>query len=397
MKEELQAAMRLKDAEIAELRIAHEKERASIEEQKKLMEIELQKRVDTAKIEMWTKAQQAAAEKFDMKLKDLEAQNQEKQQALEKMQQFELELRKEKRELEEKTKQAEIELVRKLDAERKVMELQMQEEQRRKEELVRKSLEEEVQRKLMEKDQQVLQMKRTIDDLQRKVEQGSMQLQGDAQEENLKAQLATTFLMDRIEDVPTGIRGADLVQYVHTPAGQEVGVMLWESKNAKVWNREWLKKLKDDQAHIRADMAILATTVLPEGIKGFGHLDGVWVVEYPYAIAIAGLVRNTLLEIARTKSSLEGRDEKVRMLYEYLSGNQFRSRVENIVSAFTSMKEDLEAEKRALTKHWARREKQIERVVANTSGMYGDLEGLMGMSLPKVAHLELDFPGDDVV
>ena len=380
----------LSDALTSELRASMQKEH---EDHMKQKEQEYTKKIDEEKIKMWAKAQEVAKEREDARIKDLTEQSKEKEAKLLLMQEQELLLRREKRQLEEKAKDQEIEMIRKLDEEKKKMEEKLGLEQKLKEDAMRKLIEEESMRKMMEKDQEMLQLKKTIDELKRKSEQGSMQLQGDAQEENIKQSLITTFPEDVIADVATGVRGADLIQTVHGALSYPAGMILWESKNTKAWNKEWVKKLRDDAVEIGADVCVIVTNVLPEGISLFGQVEGVWVVEIGSVLPVASLLRQTLIEIGRTKRGLEGRDEKVRLLYEYLSGNQFKGRVENIVSSFKTMKEDLESEKRAFMKHWARREKQIERVITNTTGMYGDLEGLMGTSLAPIEYLSLDFGG----
>lgn len=338
------------------------------------------KRLTDEKTKMWVIAQQKAKEKADTELKDLHEQAAERAKQLEEAQKNELELRKQAREMEAKTKNMQLDMERKMDEERKVIT-----------DKIHKDVEEQQKRKDMEAEQKMEQMRKTIEELRRKSEQGSMQLQGDAQEANLKATLEAAFPMDSVADVPTGIRGGDLVQTVRSEFGQDAGVILWESKNTKNWNAEWLKKLKGDQLLVKADICIIATTVLPEGIKNFGCIDGVWVVDYTCSIAFAASIRFHLAEMARMQRSLVGRDEKMEHLYAYLSGSQFKSRVENIVSAFRSMKDDLEAEKRAFMRLWSKREREIERVITNTTGMYGDLQGIIGASLPTIAHLELEF------
>lgn len=340
-----------------------------------------EKRLLEEKKTLWVTAQQKANEKAETELRDLKEQALEKEKKLMEAQKHELELRKQARDLEERAKSMQLEMERRLDEERKILGRKMQEE-----------AEQQFARKMMEKDQQMEQLKKTIDDLKRKTDQGSMQLQGDAQEENLKASLEAAFPMDSVADVPTGIKGGDLIQTVRSTYGEDAGVILWESKNTKNWNAQWLKKLKGDQLLAKADVCIIATTVLPEGMSGFGHLDGVWVVDIRYAVAFAMNIRYHLVEMARAQRSLVGRDEKMELLYQYLSGTQFKSRVENIVSAFRSMKEDLDKEKRAFERIWSKREKEIERVISNTTGMYGDMQGIIGASLPTIAYLELDEP-----
>jgi len=343
-----------------------------------------EKRLLEEKKTLWVTAQQKANEKAETELRDLKEQALEKEKKLMEAQKHELELRKQARELEEKSKNMQLEMERKLDEERKLISQKMQAD-----------VEQQFARKMMEKDQQMEQLKKTIDDLKRKTDQGSMQLQGDAQEANLKASLEAAFPMDVVTDVPTGIKGGDLIQTVRSSFGEDAGVILWESKNTKNWNAEWLKKLKGDQLLAKADICIIASTVLPEGMKGFGHVDGVWIVDVTYAVAFAVNIRYHLVEMARAQRSLVGRDEKMEMLYQYLSGNQFKSRVENIVSAFRSMKEDLEKEKRAFERMWSKRDKEIERVISNTTGMYGDMQGIIGASLPSIPYLELEEPDLD--
>jgi len=242
---------------------------------------------------------------------------------------------------------------------------------------------------MAEKDKQLDQLRRSLEDAKRKSEQGSMQIQGDVQEEDLKLMLRSHFPVDMIEDVPTGIRGADLVQTVNTSFGNKAGVILWESKNTKAWSAEWIKKLKDDQALAKADVCILISQVLPEGVKDFALQGGVWVCSYEMAFSVASFLRVHLTQLSQVKQSLIGKDEKMELLYTYLSGSEFRNRVETIVGAFTSMQSDLETEKRAMQRIWKKREKEIERVVMSTSGMYGDLQGIVGASLPTIRALEL--------
>ena len=232
-------------------------------------------------------------------------------------------------------------------------------------------------------------MKKSLDEAQRRAEQGSMQIQGDVKENDLRDMLSREFLADIIEDVPTGIRGADIIQTVRNNLGQKSGIIIWEAKNTKVWTEGWIQKLKDDQANLGADISILVTKTLPEGVEQHEFRNGVWVVGYSFALSLVKLLRFHILEVNMMKTGLEGKDEKMNMLYEYLSSPQFKNKIENIVDAFASMKSDLDAEKRAFQKHWSKREKQLERVMMNTSGFYGDLQGITGNAIQTVDALEL--------
>lgn len=373
----------------------------ALENQKKITEIENQKKqlleaekniheqvakkVEAEKKQLWaiaqTKAAEKVEEKYSLEMKDLKAQAAEQKKRLEAAQTQELELRKKTRELEEKEKNMALELERQLDEARKKISLQAKEE-----------LSEEFRKKLSERDQREEQMRKQIEELKRRSEQGSMQLQGDAQENDLKRLLCDNFPFDIIEDVPTGIRGADLIQTVRNEYGRPSGIILWESKNTKNWVNDWTKKLKDDQAETKAHLAVIATTAMPDDIQVFGMKDGVWVVEYKFAIALVQSLRFHLIALNKVENSLEGRDEKMQFLYQYLSGPQFKNRIENIVSAFSSMKDSLDKEKRAMNRIWQNREKELERVIHNTSGLYGDMQGMI--AIPTIPALEL--PGDDL-
>jgi hypothetical protein len=62
-----------------------------------------------------------------------------------------------------------------------------------------------------------------------------------------------------------------------------------------------------------------------------------------------------------------------------------------------NMKQDLEAEKRSLQRSWSKREKELERVIMSTSSLYGDLQGIIGGSLPTIQQLELPNTDEDQV
>jgi hypothetical protein len=352
---------------------------ASFEES---MAEEVAKKLLVEKEALWKEAQKKASEKISLEMDELKLQNDERAKELEEARRNEIELRRRTREIEEKEKNLELEMERKMDEEKEKISVAL-----------RRQVEEEGRMKVLEKEKQIEQMRSTIEDLKRKSEQGSMQIQGDVQENDLRDSLRAKFLSDVIEDVATGIRGADIVQTVQTSFGQRIGVILWESKNTKAWSGDWIKKLKDDQGLTKADACILVSKTLPIGIASFGLVDGVWVCEYATALPLAEALRVSLQEVYKVRQATAGKGEKMEALYEYLTGNQFKNRVENIVMAFTSMKSDLDTEKKFFVKNWSKREKEIERVIFNTSGMYGDLEGIAGANvLPTVASLELPEP-----
>jgi hypothetical protein len=262
------------------------------------------------------------------------------------------------------------------------------------EENARKKIEEEYLNKDQEKDGLINLLRGQISDLERRAQQGSQQLQGDVAELSLENILHVNFPVDQIEPVPQGIRGADILQKVRSVTGQECGILIWESKNTKSWNETWLSKLKDDQRSIRAEIAVLVSAALPPNITHFGNMEGVWVTDVRYAVGLAAVLREGLIQISTTRRAAEGKNEKMEMLYGYLSGSDFKQRVEAIVESFVTMHSDLEREKRAMETAWSKREKQIQRVIRNVAGMYGDMQGIIGAILPPIEHLELPAPSD---
>ena len=208
-------------------------------------------------------------------------------------------------------------------------------------------------------------------------------------EQAFEAQLKRFFVHDDIAPVPKGIRGADLIQTVRTPLGADCGVLLWETKNTRVWSAQWIPKLKDDMIETRAAFAILISVELPECVGRFGLVDGVWVSDPLSAIPLAAALRQHLIALDRERQSTMGKNEKMEMVYRYLAGTEFKQKIEGIVEAFTAMQEQVNRERRAMERNWKEREKQIERVIKNTVGLYGDMQGIIGGQIPQIPALEL--------
>lgn len=243
--------------------------------------------------------------------------------------------------------------------------------------------------KVLEKDQTIASMQQKIEELKQTAEQGSQQLQGEVQELELESLLRTKFPFDTIEPVPKGEFGGDALQRVMSQGGQLSGTILWESKRTKNWSDGWLAKLREDQRTARAEIAVLVTQALPKGVEAFDVVDGVWVTSPRAALPVATVLRHFLLQVSMARQVSEGQQTKTEMVYQYLTGPRFRQRVEAIVEAFSSMQADLDKERKALMKQWAKREEQIERVMGATVGMYGDLQGIAGKALQEIEGLEL--------
>lgn len=248
--------------------------------------------------------------------------------------------------------------------------------------------------KVMEKDQTIASMQQKIEELKQKAEQGSQQLQGEVQELELENLLRVKFPYDTIEPVAKGEFGGDALQRVVSPGGLMSGTILWESKRTKNWNNAWLVKLREDQRTAKADLSVLVSQSLPEGIETFDVVDGVWVTHPRSLLPVATILRHTLLQVSTARLISEGQQTKAEMVYQYLTGPRFRQRVEAIVEAFSSMQDDLDKERKAIMKQWAKRSGQIERVMCATVGMYGDLQGIAGKSMQEIEGLELNALGD---
>jgi hypothetical protein len=243
--------------------------------------------------------------------------------------------------------------------------------------------------RVREKEEQIASMQRQIEDLRRKAEQGSQQLQGEVQELALEAMLRQKFPRDAFDPVPKGEFGGDLIQHVVGPTGQICGSILWEAKRTKNWSDSWLGKLREDQRAAKADVAIIVSHALPKGLQTFDQIDGVWASEPRCAVAVAIALRESLIALAAARLAGEGQQTKMELVYQYLTGPRFRHRIEAVVERFTDMQADLDRERKTMMRLWAKREEQIRGVVESTAGLYGDLQGIAGRSLLEINGLEL--------
>ncbi|MBX7228851.1 MAG: DUF2130 domain-containing protein [Burkholderiaceae bacterium] len=253
----------------------------------------------------------------------------------------------------------------------------------------KREAEESLKLKVLEKDHTIAAMQQKIEELKQKAEQGSQQLQGEVQELELENILRAKFPSDSIEAVAKGEFGGDVLQRVVSQAGQHSGSILWETKRTKNWSDGWLIKLREDQRSAKAEVCVLVSQALPKGMETFDVIDGVWVTSPRAALPVAAILRHTLLQVTLARQVSDGQQTKTEMIYQYLTGPRFRQRVEAIVEAFTTMQEDLDRERKAIMRQWAKREEQIERVMGATVGMYGDLQGIAGKSLQEIEGLEL--------
>ncbi len=259
-----------------------------------------------------------------------------------------------------------------------------------------KEVEESQALKLKEKDEQLEQLKRSLEDAKRKAEQGSMQVQGEALELAIESWLSAQFPFDTIEEVKKGAFGADCVQTVHTREMQNCGVICYESKNTKAWSDNWIAKLKQDMLKVGADIGVLVTSVYPNGMERMGWVDGIWVCSLDEFKGSVSLLRESLIRIHKTVQKEENRGDKMALLYNYLTGNEFQMQLKAIVDGFVQMQNELDKERRSLMAAWKRRQKLIDGVLQNTTEMYGSLQGIAGVgALGHIEALELPASLDD--
>jgi hypothetical protein len=273
-------------------------------------------------------------------------------------------------------------------------ELALSEELQRERAKIAKELQEQNELKLKQKDEQLEQIKRELDNAQRKAKQGSMQLQGEALELAIESWLGSQFPFDNIDEIKKGAFGADCVQRVHTREIQNCGIICYESKNTKAWSDGWISKLKQDMLKVNADIGVLVTSVYPKGMSRMGFVDGIWVCSLDEFKGSASLLRESLIRIHKATQREENRADKMSLLYNYMTGNEFSMQLKAIVDGFIKMQEELNRERRSLMASWKRRQKMIDGVLANTTEMYGALQGIAGSS--SIVHIDaLELPYDE--
>ena len=340
-------------------------------QKKKEEEFEKQKNL------LLTDALKKAGEETAAKMKSLEEEAKTKTQQLQELQKKELDLMRDKNALEEKQKNLEVEIEKRFLQKRKEIE-----------DSTIKREQELFDLKTKEYKLQMEQQQKLIEELKRKSEQGSMQLQGESQELLLEEILKENFPFDIIEEVGKGVEGADCMQIIRNSAGTVCGKIIYESKRTKAWSNSWVDKLKSDKRNKGADAAILVTQAFPKNIDRFGEKDGIWLCGFTELNSVAHLLRNGIINVYEANKAQEGKGEKMQMLYDYLTGNEFRGQVEAIMEGFMAMKQGIAKEKIQMNKIWSEREKQLEKVLISTSGMYGAVKGIAGASIGDIPLLD---------
>ncbi len=249
--------------------------------------------------------------------------------------------------------------------------------------------EEKAQLKLSERDHVIAQLREQLREAQRKAEQGSMQIQGEVQELAIEDWLRENFPLDSIEEIKKGARGGDCLQHIHTRSRQQCGTVYYESKRTKAFQPGWIEKFKNDIRERGADAGVLVTEAMPADMERMGFRDGIWICSFEEFKGLCVVLRQSLIQLSNAITIQENKGDKMGMLYDFLTGNEFRLQIEAIVEGFVQMQGDLDSEKRAMQGIWKKREKQIEKVLLNTNYMYSSIKGIAGNAIQPVPLLEL--------
>jgi hypothetical protein len=321
---------------------------------------------------------------FENQLKMLQQNNKDNEEKLRLARQKELEFMKLEQELKNKEEELEITVQKKLQEERS----KLSEDLRKIEEEKVAARESEFQLRLKELEKQLEDQKKLADEMRRKAEQGSMQMQGEVQELALEELLRSAFPFDMISEVGKGVRGADCIQTVRNNFGQECGRIIYESKRTKDFSSDWIEKLKADMRSLGADIAVIVTKTMPKEMDCFGIKDGVWICSFGEVKALSGVLRDGVIRVFGAAKNNENRGDKMHLLYDYLTSNEFAEQWKAIREGFMSMKLSIQKERDAMERLWKQREKQLEKVLLNAAHVRGSIEGIAGMDAVDLNLLE---------
>lgn len=311
---------------------------------------------------------------FENKLRLLEQNNRDNEEKLKQSRQKEADFLRKEQELKNKEAEIDITVQRQLQKDRE----KLTDDIRKIEEQKIATKETEYQLRLKELEKQLDDQKKLADEMRRKAEQGSMQLQGEVQELALEEMLASVFPFDEISEVGKGVRGADCIQTVRNNFGQECGRIIYESKRTNTFGPDWIEKLKADMRSLSADIAVIVTKTMPKDMDCFGVKDGVWICSFSEVKALATVLRDGVMRVFNAAKTQENRGDKMHLLYDYLTSNEFSEQWKAIREGFLSMRQSIQKERDAMERLWKAREKQLEKVLLNTAHIRGSIEGISG-------------------
>jgi hypothetical protein len=367
------------NTEQLELRVQDEVNKKVLTEKEGLLKMKQQQQeiidaeIAKQKNSLMDDAKKKAESDIQQKLEMLSTELAEKSKSIQEAQKRELDLLKKQQELDEQKNNLELE------AQRKMQELKSELEEK-----IRKNEGEKVDMKLKEKDKTIEDLHKMVDEMKRRSEQGSMQLQGEVQELALEELLRSSFPFDIIEEVSKGVRGADAIQIVNNHFGKQCGKIIYESKRTKSFSAEWIEKLKSDQRLSQADVAILVTQTMPKEMTHFGEKNGIWICSFEEVKPLAAVIRDGILKISQATASQENKGEKMQMMYDFLTSIEFKNQMEAIIDGFRSMREGIIKERIQAEKNWKEREKQLDKVLLNATHFIGSVKGIAGNALADI-------------
>ena len=385
LNDELKEAIEKEKQELRQKMSDHLKKKDE-EMQRKEMEWKTQqeKREKEIQLQIETNLRKNITADFENQLRMLEQNNKDNEEKLKQSRQKEADFLRKEQELKNKEAEIEITVQKQLQKDRE----KLTEEIRRIEEQKIANKETEYQLRLKEMEKQLDDQKKLAEEMRRKAEQGSMQLQGEVQELALEEMLKTSFPFDIISEVGKGVRGADCIQTVRNNFGQECGKIIYESKRTENFGTDWIEKLKTDMRSLGADIAIIVTKTMPRGMDRFGEKDGVWICSFNEIKSVAYMLREGVVKIFNASKSQENKGDKMHMLYDYLTSNEFAGQWKAIREGFMSMKLSIQKERDAMEKLWKAREKQLEKVLLNAAHVRGSIEGISGLDAVDLNLLE---------
>jgi hypothetical protein len=367
-----------------------EASRLDFEEKKKKENEIFAQKLQAEKQKMETELQEqlrkSIASDYENKLKMLQESTNDAEEKLRESRKKELEFLQKEKQLKDKEADLELMVQKKLQEERTEMAEKIRSQEQEKNALKESA----ALLRMKELEMQLDEQKKLADEMKRRAEQGSMQRQGEAQELLLEKILRDNFPFDNIEEVGKGVEGADCIQIVRNNTGAECGKIIYESKRTKGWNDRWLEKLKADKRSRGADVAILVTQTYPRGMACFGEKEGIWICSFEEVSSVSCVIRHGVINVYEVQKQEENKGDKMQMLYNYLTGVEFRGQVEAIAEGFIALRNGITKERMQMEKIWKEREKQLEKVLISTSGMYGSVKGIAGASVTDIPLLDGD-------
>ena len=389
IRRELEEKLAPREAKLEKQTQELEAAKAELEDKQESLDEQVQEAVKEGlkaeKTKIIEKVEKDLRSNLEVELREKDEEAAELRASVKKLKDEQLALRKQERALKEQADNLELE------AEKRVSELL--DEVRAK---ATRQANEKVELELKSRDETIRQMTQQLEEAKRRAEKASQQHQGEVQEIVLEEKLAAMFPRDRFTPVPKGTKGGDVIQVVVDDTGHECGSILWESKRTKNWEKKWLPKLRDDQRAAKARLAVMVSQALPKGVSSFSCVDEVWVTPWAGWEGVATVLRANLHDVGQVAKAQAGQSGKMEMLYQYLSGTEFRARVMGMVESYQALVADLQAEKKSMHTMWAKREKQLERAMVSTQGLYGDIQGIAGAAVESIEGLDqLALPGGD--